>query len=493
MDKKLLYNTLTSLLYQIVAIICGFILPRCFLVVYGSEVNGLVASITQFLSFISLMDLGISAVVKASLYRPLEERNDYLISAIMVSAKKFYTKIITIFIVYIAFLCFLFPLAINSSFDSFFTITLIIAMSINLIGQYYFGIVNQTIIDADQRLYINSTLQIVTLILNTAISVVLMLNFEVSVQVVKLVSSLIFLVRPLYLLRYVKNHYHIDYSITYKEEPIKQKWNGIYQHIASVILNNTDVVVLTFFSTLANVSIYNVYSLVVLGVKNIVLSLTSGIQSKMGHMLANERYEELNRFFDKMEFIMHVVIIFFFSATAVLIIPFMEVYTEGVKDANYILPTFGLLITLSQLFYCIRLPYSQLVLAAGHFKETQLSAIIEVMINVVLSIILVWNFGLVGVTIGTIAAMAFRTIYYVLYISKNILYRPFRIYFKHIICDTIIFVGSYFVCHYFHMVSISYLSWLLLAIECCIVIGIICLAVNLILNRKTIINIIRRF
>ena len=56
-DKKLFLNTLSSFSYQIISIICAFILPRCFLVTYGSEVNGLVTSITQFLGFISLMDL----------------------------------------------------------------------------------------------------------------------------------------------------------------------------------------------------------------------------------------------------------------------------------------------------------------------------------------------------------------------------------------------------------------------------------------------------
>lgn len=484
MDKKLYLNTSTSLIYQIVAIICGFILPRCFLSVYGSEVNGLVASITQFLSFISLMDLGINAVVKASLYKPLAEKDHYMTSAIMVSAKKFYNKIILIFLIYVIALCFLLPLTVNSSFDPVFTITLIIAMAINIIGQYYFGILNQTIIDADQKLYINSFLQIVTLILNTVISVVLMLCFDVSVQFVKLVSSLIFLLRPLYLLFYVRKHYELDYSTTYSEEPIKQKWNGVYQHIASVILNNTDVIVLTLFSTLVNVSIYNIYSLVVIGVKNIIIAMTSGIQSKMGHLLAQNKTQELNSFFSKMEFSLHSIVIFFFTATAVLIIPFVTVYTSGINDANYIIPSFGLLLTLSQLFYCLRLPYSQLVLAAGHFKQTQASALIEVALNIIISVVLVWNYGLIGVAIGTIVAMGYRTIYYVLYIKKNILYRPLTKFWKLMLTNVIIFSVSYILCKGFSLAGVNYFSWIVLAFQCCFVIGMVMIATNVIFHSE---------
>ena len=39
------------------------------------------------------MDLGISAVVKAALYKPLAEKDKYKIDTIMTSAKKFFYKI----------------------------------------------------------------------------------------------------------------------------------------------------------------------------------------------------------------------------------------------------------------------------------------------------------------------------------------------------------------------------------------------------------------
>ena len=41
----------------------------------------------------------------------------------------------------------------------------------------------------------------------------------------------------------------------YEKEPIQQKWNGIAQHVAAVVIGGTDTVVLTLFSTLQNVSI----------------------------------------------------------------------------------------------------------------------------------------------------------------------------------------------------------------------------------------------
>lgn len=72
--KKLLYNTITSFANQFITIICGFILPRLLLTTYGSEVNGLVSSITQFLSVISFMQLGVGAVIQSTLYEPLAKK-----------------------------------------------------------------------------------------------------------------------------------------------------------------------------------------------------------------------------------------------------------------------------------------------------------------------------------------------------------------------------------------------------------------------------------
>ena len=51
--KKLLLNSSLGLVKQLVLVICGFILPRYMLLYYGSDVNGLVSSITHFLGFIS--------------------------------------------------------------------------------------------------------------------------------------------------------------------------------------------------------------------------------------------------------------------------------------------------------------------------------------------------------------------------------------------------------------------------------------------------------
>lgn len=55
-SKKAILNIITSLLLQSVILICGFIVPKLIITNFGSDVNGLISSITQFLAYISLLE-----------------------------------------------------------------------------------------------------------------------------------------------------------------------------------------------------------------------------------------------------------------------------------------------------------------------------------------------------------------------------------------------------------------------------------------------------
>ena len=491
-NKKLQLNTISSLLNQIITLVCGFILPRYILSYYGSTVNGLVSSVQQLLGLISFCELGVGAVVQSALYKPLADNDGMLTSKILISARKFFDKVGIILSVYVVLLAAFFPLSQRDDFDYISTMFLVLAMSISYFAQYFFGVRDQLLVNADQRSYIQLFYQSLTVIINTVLSVVI-IKCGASIQIVKLITSLVYLIRPVGLAIYVKRNYKIDYSLKLTEEPIKQKWNGLAQHFATVVLQNTDTVVLTFFSTLINVSIYNVYNLVLTGVQKIVSSLTSGAQSLFGNLLARGEMELLGETFDCVEWLFHVVTVLAFTMTGVLIVPFVQIYTKKIIDANYIVPLFAVLLTCATALYCLRSPYTITVLAAGHYKQTQNSAIIEMILNVVISIGLVFWLGLIGVAIGTMISVTYRTVYFVLYLRKNILKRRFTLFVKHILVDIVTVVCMVAATFWIKLSAVNYLAWIIMALEC----GGICLAVSIIINlifyRKTLKNVIQLF
>lgn len=481
--KKLYLNTVTALLNQIVALVCGFILPRYILSYFGSDANGLVTSISRFLGVISFLELGVGPVIQSNLYKPLAENDMETTSKIVVSAERFYRRIAYIFLGYIAVLFFVFP-QITPGYDFWFTASLLLIISISTFAQYYFGITYQVFLNADQKVYVQSTLQLVTIILNTVISVILM-NLGCGLHTVKLVSAIVYVIRPIAQNIYVKKHYTINLKITYTEEPIKQKWNGFAQHLASVVCSEIDVVLLTLFSTYQKVSIYSVYLLVVSGITKIIMTAVSGLESFWGNMLAKKEYTLLNKTFECVEAFIHTGVTFLFVTTAILIAPFAKVYTVGIEDnAAYYLPLFGALLTFAYGAQCLRVPYFRIIKAAGHYKETQNGAFISMGLNIIFSVTLVFKFQLLGVAIGTLVAMLYHTIYFAWYLRKNIINRPFSHFVKHMVLDIITGVLGFVATGWLTMSDTTYLAWIVYAAIVAAIVGVIALALNLVVYRS---------
>ena len=480
--KRLAKNAVASLMNYFIVLICSFLLPRFILKYFGSEVNGVVISIGQFLGIISFLELGMGSVVPAALYKPLSDRDNESISRILHSASKFYRRIAYILIAYIAVLIVLYPRLIQGNHDPLYLATLIIAIGINSFGQYYFGIVDRLLLSADQHGYIFANIQSVTLILNTIISIVLIL-LGASIHVVKYASALVFLIRPLCLRAYVNRHYQIDRHILYSGEPIQQKWNGVAQHVAAFVLDGTDNIVLTVFTPIVNVSVYSAYHLVLNGITCVLSALTSGTGSLMGELWAKKEMQALRNLFGWYEWCIHSASTFAFSCAAVLIVPFVIVYTKGVQDANYNQPIFSAVILGAYWLRSVYLPYILMILAAGHYKQTQYYFIIAAVINMVLSVLLVHQIGLVGVAIGTLAAMLFQTAWMAWYNSKNLVEWEIASFLKQVAVDLLSAFLIIFFGRFFSMSAVNYFSWIVMALKVSVVAGVIELAVNFVFYR----------
>lgn len=474
-NKILFYNSISPLIYQVTTIICGFILPRLILGHFGTEVNGLLNSITQFLAIISFLELGVGAVVQSSLYKPLADKDNITVSKVITSADKFFRKLGYILAIYIVVMLFYYPYLVKQSFSFTFTATLIVAISIRSFAQYFFGIVNRLLLLADQKAYIQYIAQTVAVIANT-VGCYVLIAFDCSVQVVYGLTSLIFFLQPLAIHLYIKRYYALDRQIHYDVEPIKQKWNGVAQHIAAVILSSSDSIVLTTFSTLVNVSIYTVYYLPMSGARLMIMSMISGIEAVIGNLWAKQDLAELRKVFAWTEWSIHTGTTLIFTLTAILIVPFVQVYTNGVNDANYMQPLFGVLLVAANSGHCLRLPYNIMILAAGHYKQTQHNYVIAAVMNVAISIVCVMQFGLIGVALGTLAAMAYQTVWMAWYNSKNFIQWPMKNFFKQIGVDAVSAVGIFVAGSYFSLSAVGYVSWVILAIKvtaCGIIVGAI--------------------
>ena len=168
-SKKTVLNIFSSLSLQIIVIISSLIVPKLIISSFGSDVNGLVTSITQFLAYITLLESGIGPVVKAALYKPLATKNKHEIVNILKSTEKFFKTIGKIFIVYLILLFMFYPILVNNEFNYLYTISLILIISISTFFEYFFGLTYQLFLDAKQESYIINFLRIGTYMLKRKI------------------------------------------------------------------------------------------------------------------------------------------------------------------------------------------------------------------------------------------------------------------------------------------------------------------------------------
>lgn len=429
-------NTVSSLLLQFISVLNGFIIPRLILQTFGSDVNGLVSSLTQFLNFISLLEGGVTAVIMASLYKPLHDNDIRKRDSIIVTTIDFYKKISYIFIIYSIILAFLYPLLFKTGFSYNYVSSLTLILSINLFSRYCFSLTWKNLLDSDKKVYITSFVQILCIVLS-ALSTILVIIIYPNIHILKLFSALIFLLQPIIFNIYVNKNYNINKKSKKDNTLIKERWNGLGINLAFFVHSNTDVTLLTIFATLKDISVYSTYILVIKGVQSILDGISGGLAPSIGHALFDKDKRHLENLCNQYELINFFVSFLVFTLTGILIIPFVLLYTNGINDANYYQPLLGFFMILAQLMYSLRSLSNIVAYNMNQFKALTKYAVAEAIINIVLSLILIQILGNTGVVIATFVAMTFRTISQIVFIEKNVIYRNTKEFYKKFIMFSI--------------------------------------------------------
>ncbi len=418
-SKKAALNVFFQLTLQVVTAICGFIVPKLVLEAFGSEVNGMVSSIAQFLGIITLMESGFGSVAKSAFYKPLAKNDNVGISGVFNATESFFRKVAFIFLIYCVLLSFFFPFIQESSFDYIFTMTLVLIIGINSFMQYYFGMSYTLVLNADQSGFISAGLQIITVILNALVTV-LLLFLGAGIHIVKLFSAFVFILRPIFINIYGRRRYKIDRTVAKDEKSVAQKWDNLGQSIATYVHTKVSYVFSTVFLSYAEVSVYAVYSLITTSLSAIITGISSGFVSGLGNIYANKEKGNFKRVFSLYEFVNSIVSFVFYTVALITMMSFVRIYTSNITDTDYNRPLFGVLLVVAELIYCIRLPYYYMITNAGHFKQIKKGAYVEAGINIVLSFCLINLLGIAGLALSLLTAMTFRTAQIILYCSKNI-------------------------------------------------------------------------
>lgn len=442
-------NIIFAILLQIVTFFRGLILPRIIIPAYGSDLNGLISSITQFLTYISLLEAGVGSIFRASLYKPLAQNDMDGVSGIINEQKRFYRKIGKIFIFYVIALCIIYPLIAKTEIDKFYIITCILILSVSTFAEYFVSLPYVSLISADQKIRISYIVSIIYTIVNIVVSL-FWISIKADIRMIYISMCVIGMLRPLFYCLYVKKRYKLSKDARPDKTALKQRWNGMVHHFAFYIHTNTDATILTIFIGTAFVSVYNVYSAIILGIEKIITSISIGSAAGLGDLMVSENKEKINKTVDVFEFVQCGITTVLYTITALMLIPFVRIYTADMTDMNYIFPLFGYVLIVAEAIYCFRCVYSTVSTNANKFKETQLGAILECVTNLIvsLSLVIIFKMELFGIALGTAVGMLVRYIFEICFLSKNVINRNILKPLKALLVNIMIAGASVLICRY---------------------------------------------
>lgn len=476
--QKFALNSTTTALYQIVAMLLGFITPSLMISTYGSEVNGLVSSINQLISYISLVEAGLSGAAVYSLYKPLADNDCAGVNGIVSAAKQFYIKTGYIFSVAALMLGIIFALLKSmQSLSPAMVFVLVLLLSANGCVDFFVLARFRVILTADQRTYVVSLLSTVQVVIR-AIIIIVSCKFKFHVLVLYTVALLPIFIKIVVLYYYCRKNYpYLDFTVEPNIKSLGRRYDVIYQQILGTVQTGAPTVIATVFLNLVTVSVYSVYNMVLNGINGVLNIFVSGLPAGFGELIAKKEYENLRKTTSEFEVAYYFILSTVYGLTMALLLPFIEIYTRNFHDANYYIPSLAVLMVLNGICYSVKVPQSMLMISAGMYKEQRWRATAQAIIIVVGGIFLVQFFGLQGVMISSILSNIYRTIDLAIYVPKHITHNSIPRTARRIVG---VFVNTIVVCIPTFFIDFhpdSYISWIgyaiLLGIYAVVVVGII--------------------
>lgn len=406
---KSLRNSIFALGIFAINLILQFFSRKIFLEYLGTEVLGLNSTAADLLQFLNLAELGVGASISYALYKPLAEKDQDTINEIISVQGWLYRKIAITIGVAAIILMSLFPwifskmeLPLWYAYASFGV--LLFSSLISYLVNY-----KEIILTANQQEYkIQSSFRVVLLL--KLIAQIICLQILNNGYIWWLILEFVFTILASIALNVaIKRTYpdlHTDISFG---NQLKDKYTIIitkvkqffFHKIAGFAMTRTSGIIIYGYTTLTLVAIYGNYMLIVNGITSLLNAVFNGMMASVGNLVSEASEEHIMDVFRELFTSRFFIVSTLTFAIYMLSGPFI-VHWIG---AEYKLPnvTLGLI---AFTFYLMtqRSVIDSFINAYGLFKDIW-APIVEAFLNIGLSILLGYFYGLNGILSGVIISM----------------------------------------------------------------------------------------
>ncbi len=457
-------NIVGSALLQIVTIITGFISPRLMLTAFGSEINGITSSITQFISYLTLVEAGLSNATVFALYKPLADRDIKERDAVISASRIAYLRVGILFVALSLGLALIYPyIGSTDAMSNWELGLLVLVLCSNTTINFFILAKYRTLLTADQCGYIISFSSCAQLLTHLAIVyVTIQLGFPVTA--VRAFGILSYGVTTLILAISVRLKYgKINYKAPPNMKALDKRHDAMFLQIMGVITAATPVVIMTALLDYKTISVYTIYNMIAGSVATCISVFTSGLGSAFGNIYAINDTALLKKTTEEFRVAFYALVTIVYTVMLSSLIPFVRLYTDGITDTNYLLPLFGILITAKGLLDNMKAPHGMLVMSFGKYREIRRQTIIQGVLIIASTFLFTKLWGLNGCMLALCVANVYMLVELLILTPKVLVEMSVRKNLRQIVQILVVVFGTYGISLAIPYQPDNYLSWLVYA------------------------------
>lgn len=453
-SENVIKNSLWTTINTVITILIGFLSRTIFIYILNSEYLGIDGLFSNILSLLSLSELGFGSAVTFNLYKPLREKDEKKIAAIMNFYKWVY-RIVALFIsgVGICLVPFLQYIVKDTTFNLDYIRFIYILFLVKTSMTYLFSY-NYTLAAADQRGYITGSINMISNIVTPIAKIIFLAitrNF-IAYIVVEIVLIIIFnIIKTVY----VKKQYPVlkDTKTLLDKKETRKILNDVKNiflgKVSTTVLTSTDNLIISSFVNVISVGFMSNYNTLINYITTFISGSLYSAQASVGDAIAAESKEYVYSILRKLTLITLFVASFATTALFCLSSDFIKIVWSRNEDMT--LPVITVFVVMFNAFFqFIKSPLWITLTSAGLFEKDKYISFIGMTMNIIVSLILVQYCGLVGVILGTIISQSIQMLLKAKLLFNDYFYCSCRKYLILIIECFLLFVFeellTYFIC-----------------------------------------------
>lgn len=482
--EKSLINARINLLFYTLTLGLSFFSRKIFLDYLGADFLGLTSTINGILGFLNLGELGISAVIGVSLYKPVYDNDQAEINNILSVFGFIYNRIGKFIFGIGILISFLLPFIFGKEYDNLLLVYFIYYTFLITTSFGYFFNYRQILLGVDQKNYVVAKYFNTANLLKTILQMTLAYYFSNlwAWVWIELIFSLLYCFILNWKIKqeypWLKSSVKTGQALFLSYQSIISKVKQYIAHlVGSFVLRQTDSILIYSFVGLKMVAYYGNYTVIVAQISALFNTILSSMNAGIGNLWAEGDKKKIIKVFWELMALRYYVGGILVLSLYYLMAPFITIWLGG----EYVLDDRILILLLITIYIeQTRGPVNIFLSSKGQFKDVW-APITEASVNLIISIFCGHYWGIAGVLMGTIASLSIIVVIwkpYLLFSSEFKL--SIWLYWKEVFLNFfgIIFVFIVFD-RYLNPVILSYInpcsnyySWGIYALYVCAVVSI---------------------